>query len=1044
MAGITDMRGIARLWRLVRGAMCVAPLAVAACGEVSEAPETGMRIAVRPLALEPVLRVCYDLSVQDALGMVLWQAGDPNVSYDNGDNGTLCSDVWGTGSGGDIQYIGSCDTNNNPNIVSLVIDGIYTIDGRLVDGVDWLPTCTAAEPCRQYVQCAPDDNVLVNFDVVVMREANQGFFDIAVTFDDIFCSAKVDCTYDAEGDEPIMAVHDGDKPVNTAVVGLACTAGPDTTEEDIQSVLLVNDVRIQCGEIGAQSGSVTNLWACTPDGSETFGFGLAYGNGAVDIQGVSVSRQSPPGTFPASFQFQPFLPTNLDTFTIPFTADGRYTRTVMFRTFADAPSGEGIVVMVDPTLDFTREPPFAHMHLGTAVKSGTEWSISSTAPVPFPDWRHISPKSYDADAKSLIATTSFESFGFPDGAIIRYQMVDGPGGRSFGGLDVWNVPAGLTDCVNVHASQGAIIAECRREQAGVPGFEAVLWVIDTNNARNEILGANPEVSDPFHRTSQLTYAGHLRTDDGSLVIASNARFQWTDPGNNDDWTADTDVFAVIWGCSTDGSSQCTADDSVIAHADYRSHKHFTPEAQRKPTHVKGIVDQFVFGKLGYRYQDGGQEVLEVGAAIYEYMGSTNWHLAWQYQSMTAVNGLNDTVTVPPQDIDIEGIYPGQRTIWGRIGPTFPYPGLPGGVRYWYLADIPPSDLQMLQPRAMPLVLPTGYADFVGTIGPEQDRRMLMQWLVDDGSNVTSALIELQFDPGMQSVSSYSWVVPLLGLPPDDVMAVGAWDIESLRESQARDGFHQSSYADLMWPVCGQVFGSVSGLPGGGDQPAIIDPDIDLVPDSGPDPTPEAVIGTIGSFETAAGWPLDAPSWLSGDWLGTVIINPAGPNGNFWHFGDPVMNLPANPRPPGTPDIHLNHAIYRGVEQLSCGGLSCNKLYWNVAVGFDPNVPNCTLYFDATAAAASSLVGGTLPEDSYWPWLAATVPLTGPDAGTGDDNLICRQHPMGSPQYPAVARHMDEPAKQACHAWDGIQVTTLPECTGPEYWLRYREWDDAGP
>ena len=63
-----------------------------------------------------------------------------------------------------------------------------------------------------------------------MRDANQGFFDIAVNFEDIFCSSKVDCTTPGEGDEEIplqLLFHpETGERHDTIVIGRACTAGP--------------------------------------------------------------------------------------------------------------------------------------------------------------------------------------------------------------------------------------------------------------------------------------------------------------------------------------------------------------------------------------------------------------------------------------------------------------------------------------------------------------------------------------------------------------------------------------------------------------------------------------------------------------------------------------------------------------------------------------------------------------------------------------------------------------------------------------------------
>ncbi|MCA9517421.1 MAG: IPT/TIG domain-containing protein, partial [Myxococcales bacterium] len=89
--------------------------------------------------------------------------------------------------------------------------------------------------------CAPNADNAVTFDITVARAANQGFFDVAVTFDDVFCSAKLDCK---DGADPIRLVHDASAGArgDTLVVALACTAGPDQ-----DTTLYLDDITITCG-----------------------------------------------------------------------------------------------------------------------------------------------------------------------------------------------------------------------------------------------------------------------------------------------------------------------------------------------------------------------------------------------------------------------------------------------------------------------------------------------------------------------------------------------------------------------------------------------------------------------------------------------------------------------------------------------------------------------------------------------------------------------------------------------------------------------------
>ena len=91
-------------------------------------------------------------------------------------------------------------------------------------------------PLVKTFPCTPNADTPVDFDVTVMRQANQGFFDVAVSFDAIFCAAKLDCC-DVAGDpggdpdacdrpaEDIELLFRGGERATTIVLGLVCTAG---------------------------------------------------------------------------------------------------------------------------------------------------------------------------------------------------------------------------------------------------------------------------------------------------------------------------------------------------------------------------------------------------------------------------------------------------------------------------------------------------------------------------------------------------------------------------------------------------------------------------------------------------------------------------------------------------------------------------------------------------------------------------------------------------------------------------------------------------
>ncbi len=66
--------------------------------------------------------------------------------------------------------------------------------------------------------CRENADVPVVFNLTLLRAAKQGFFDVAVNFRDVFCSAKVDCLPE------FLHSANGDRDA-TVVMAFACTSG---------------------------------------------------------------------------------------------------------------------------------------------------------------------------------------------------------------------------------------------------------------------------------------------------------------------------------------------------------------------------------------------------------------------------------------------------------------------------------------------------------------------------------------------------------------------------------------------------------------------------------------------------------------------------------------------------------------------------------------------------------------------------------------------------------------------------------------------------
>ncbi len=237
-----------------RAGIVIVPAAlVVGCSEAPSGP--GVEIAVAPLTLPGIVDICYGLTVYN---------GDP-ATLDNQDDeddvdtvwslANICSTQYGNSDGGDITYIGTCDAGVlTNNFVELVLETVEvtapggSLAGNILDDqdteidgkADFQNPCTSGEPCILDFPCVENADTLVAFNLTVLRRAEQGFFDIAVNFEDVFCSAKVDCV-DADND-PINLLHDfdGDRGP-TLVTAFACTAGPDS-----DTTLHLDDVVLDC------------------------------------------------------------------------------------------------------------------------------------------------------------------------------------------------------------------------------------------------------------------------------------------------------------------------------------------------------------------------------------------------------------------------------------------------------------------------------------------------------------------------------------------------------------------------------------------------------------------------------------------------------------------------------------------------------------------------------------------------------------------------------------------------------------------------------
>jgi len=238
-------------------------LALGACSGAqpspSDAPYEGHGVAVNIAALD-----------LQGVGDVVW-----DIEVRNGASPTsevvfqrrLTSSGYGD-SAGSASYIGPCDADPAvaENTVNVWVVGVYADDVSAAGSFNSGSTAgagavtgtevpfqnpTTSAPLSRVFTCVENADTPVQFDVALMRPAQQGFFDIAVNFNDIFCSAKFDCCQDATGDgcasdgtEDIELLFDanGDR-ARTLVLGFACTAGADP---GVVTDLYMDDLALDC------------------------------------------------------------------------------------------------------------------------------------------------------------------------------------------------------------------------------------------------------------------------------------------------------------------------------------------------------------------------------------------------------------------------------------------------------------------------------------------------------------------------------------------------------------------------------------------------------------------------------------------------------------------------------------------------------------------------------------------------------------------------------------------------------------------------------
>jgi len=234
-------------------------LATACQEHVGPSPEAESQVAIEvsPLTLSGVGDATWRISVHNG-------ATPPELVWSH----EVGSQQFGDGAGG-VAYVGPCDASpgNRLNTVSLELLALYDDLGAVIPPEDY-QNPTSPTPLSVTVECQENADVPVQFNVTVMRRAEQGFLDVTVGFDNVFCSAKMDCA-----DEFLLYPHDdpqgrtGRGP--TAVIAFACTTGSDAAGDPRPTHMYLNEVKMVCPRHPPEDD--VTVWVLSGDGPGNLG-----------------------------------------------------------------------------------------------------------------------------------------------------------------------------------------------------------------------------------------------------------------------------------------------------------------------------------------------------------------------------------------------------------------------------------------------------------------------------------------------------------------------------------------------------------------------------------------------------------------------------------------------------------------------------------------------------------------------------------------------------------------------------------------------------
>lgn len=258
------------------------PFGVMGCAgpKVPVTTDASISVLVAPIDLPLASDVCYALSVFGTA-----EIEDMNATSLIWTQPNLCASDFGTDGG--IRFTGVCDAQaggsdedgsaldpDHNNTVMLVLNDIYTGGAWDGDGVALTPSRDYINPCPEVgdgqdngcilkVPCTANQDEKVLFNLTVMRDAQLGFFDTVVKFQDVFCAAKLDCVEDDNTTLTYLydpnATPPGDGP--TVVLGFACLGG------DGEAVhMYLDDLLVTCSTGSGETYTATRTATVDPTG----------------------------------------------------------------------------------------------------------------------------------------------------------------------------------------------------------------------------------------------------------------------------------------------------------------------------------------------------------------------------------------------------------------------------------------------------------------------------------------------------------------------------------------------------------------------------------------------------------------------------------------------------------------------------------------------------------------------------------------------------------------------------------------------------------